>query len=477
MIPALGLLLSLGARAEAPLTPAEGLPYVLQTATLDNGLQVWIQPRPDATSVVAYLSFRAGSRYEDETTSGASHLLEHMLFVQTDRWAEAEIRAVIDRAGGVFNGQTHQERVTYWARLPAGQTDTLLDWLDQVAFHPSLPADKLDKEREVVFEERSGRDGWTVRTLKRLGLGVGKEEAARQELWPGSTRALRVIGEDASLESIDIDRLRRFYQDHYTADNAALVVVGPDDPAAVLALVSAKMGDAPAGQALRPPDDLGPDPILGGRRVLRQLFIDDQCTVAQVARGPAANDRLVWAASVAMQHLEIGLNDDLRLRRGLTYGVSGWTSAQSDSGELWLTADVDCENTDVAASAFEAAVDGLRRGEVNADWLTRARGAVLGSWAISQEDSYTRAFWLGSRFVLDAPFQEADFRSAVPAVTEAQVVELARRWLAADRTRIYVVRPILTIDEAWALAGVALGFFFLFLGLWRRRRRRRMLMP
>ncbi len=458
--------------AENPLTVVEGLPFAVHTASLPSGLRVLVQPRPDATSVVGYLSFRAGSRYEDQTTSGASHLLEHMLFVGTERWDEAAVRAVIDRAGGVYNGHTTLERVAYYARLPAGQTETLLDWLDQVAFHPTLPADKLDKEREVVFEERGGRDGLTVRALKRLGLGVSEDEAIRAALWPGSTRALRVIGEDESLEGIDIDRLRRFYTEHYSVSNATLIVVGPEDPATILALATARFGELPAGARPSLPDDLGPPPVLGGRQVLRQLLVQDQCKVTLAARGPSAADADLWPASLTMATLEIGLNDHLRIQRGLTYGVHAWASALSDSGELRVSAETDCDNVDTVADAFEQAIEALRQGEVNADWLERARGATLGSWSISQEDSYSRAYWLGGRSTLAQPFENADWRGAIPQVTGGQLSEVARRWMPAEAVKIFIERPILTITEAW-VAGLAT--FALFMGTllrWRARLRR-----
>lgn len=453
-----------------PAAPEAVLPFALATTILDNGLQVWVQPRPDATSVVGYLSFRAGSRYEDDQTSGASHLLEHMLFVATERWDEATVRGVIDRAGGIYNGHTTPERVGYYARLPAGQTAVLLDWLDQVVFHPTLPADKLDKEREVVFEERNGRDGLTVRTLHRLGLGVSAEEAIRDTLWPGSTRTLRVIGEDQSLDSIDIARLRRFYEEHYTADNALLVVVGPDEPERVFGLAAAQFGGVTRGKQQVPPDDIGDAPRLGGRVTLRQLTVQDQCTVTLAGRGPAATDDDLWATSLLMSTLEIGLNDTLRIRRGLTYGVDAGLYTQSDSGELRISADTDCKNVDAIVDAFQQSTDDLYAEKINPDWMERARGATLGRWAIGQEDSYQRAYWLGGRGVYEEPFRNADWQRSVPALSRAQVLASARRWLGPDQLRVFVSRPILTITEAW-LAGVGVGALLGGL-LWRRRRRR-----
>ena len=465
-------LLLAAAWAAPTLAPLDGFPYPVSAATLDNGLTVWVQPRPDATSVVGYVVVRAGSRYEDEQTSGASHLLEHMLFVQTARWTEPEVRRLIERTGGVYNGYTYPERVGYYARLPAGQTEALIDWLDQVVFQPQLPEEKLGKEREVVFEERGGRDGWTLRAVHRLGLGLSDDDAIRADLWPDSTRRLRVIGEDQSLDSITIDGLRGFYHGHYTPRNATLIVVGPEDPERVLTLAAEHLGGLPAGARRSPPDDTGPSPALGGTVNLTQLWVADQCAVTLGARGPGLASRDVWVATVAMTYLEIGLNDTLRIQRGLTYGVSAVASPQSDSGELRIQADLNCRNVDAATTAFREALAALRRAEINTDWLERARGLSAGRWAISQEDSTQRASWLASRVVLDDPTQNADWRRAIPQVDDAQLAALANTWLTDDATRIWVTRPILTIAQAW-IATAALASLVVGLILRRKLRTRR----
>lgn len=436
-----------------PLTEVHTLPFPLVHAELPNGLDVWVQPRPGSTSVTGYLVFRAGGRYETDANSGASHLLEHMVFVETERWKEDEVRAFIDQMGGRYNGYTGNEQVGYWTQMPAGRTGDVLDWLGQIAFHPKLPADKLDKEREVVFEERNGRDGWTRRTLKKLGIGRNYREEIRKVLFPGSSRSRPVIGEDGSLDSITIDDLRAFYTRHYHAGNAGLVVVGPDDPAEVVAQVEARFGALPSGQPSHPPQDAGPS-APWPRNTVRSLGILDRCTVTLAARGPGRADADLWASNVLLEYLRTELYDSLRGERGLTYGVSAWNNELSDIGELAIESDTDCANVDTMATAFEAAVDRVRAGTVDAARLERAKTALVGRWALDVEDGRSRALWLASYLTLDDPYANAAKHEAIPRVTAAEVTAVAGRWLAPEARGVWVLRPVLTITQAW-VAGVA----------------------
>src|SRR5512136_2341150 len=92
------------ARKSSVAVPILNQPFPMQIHTLPNGLQVWCQPRSDSKSVVALISVRAGSRYETPVNNGVSHFLEHMLFTGTERWSEEEVKEIITRRGGQWNG-------------------------------------------------------------------------------------------------------------------------------------------------------------------------------------------------------------------------------------------------------------------------------------------------------------------------------------------------------------------------------------
>ena len=138
-----------------------------QTA-LDNGLQVWCKPRPGTGSVVIRLVVRVGARYEIDGQNGIAHFLEHLIFDGTPRWSEQDIRHVIERVGGSFNGWTGHEGTVYEAEVLADHLDVALDWLAEIVFRSTLREDQVEKERGVIFRERGGRLGAFLSTLEDL---------------------------------------------------------------------------------------------------------------------------------------------------------------------------------------------------------------------------------------------------------------------------------------------------------------------
>ena len=155
----------------------------VQRFTLPNGLRVWIEPRPQAESVTVLVVVRAGSRYETSANNGISHFVEHLVFDGTEKWpTEEAVADAITHRGGHWNGWTDEETTTYFVQLAQRDFDLALDWLSQVVFHPTFPADKIDKERDIIFEEKLGdwavtagysmrwrRWGWVTISIGRCG--------------------------------------------------------------------------------------------------------------------------------------------------------------------------------------------------------------------------------------------------------------------------------------------------------------------
>ena len=85
-----------------------------------NGLTVcWCRttPRPVVTFQVTY---QVGSRNEVTGTTGATHILEHMMFKGSDAYNDPKgnsIKQYLERVGGQFNASTSFDRTNYFATI------------------------------------------------------------------------------------------------------------------------------------------------------------------------------------------------------------------------------------------------------------------------------------------------------------------------------------------------------------------------
>jgi predicted Zn-dependent peptidase len=478
-----GLLVLLGITVrvmaqEAVTTLAEqDDPFPLHRFELSNGLQVWCQPRRDSESVAALLVVPVGARHENPGNNGISHYVEHMLFTGTERWTEEEIKEIIDRRGGRWNGFASLERTTYFAHMSAQDVEIALDWLAEVVFHPTFPPDKIEKEREVIFQEKWGRYGWLINTLDELGFGYELERDVRRALFPGSTLGFRVIGEDDSLDNLDRDKLLAYYHEHYTPANAVLIVVGNFRIDEVLERVVVHFGNlkpAPPREKVR----LEPPPFPAGgpqQVVVRGPLPTDQTRLMIGARTVERAHPDQWALEVLAEISEKALIEEIRYRKGLVYSLYAYNVFYNDAGYAAIVTVSEQDHRDAVIHEVEAYLAAVHKYGVTAEQVTEAQAALRGRWALSMEDNLARALWLtGWVSVLSDNQPVPDYPTAIAAVTPEDVQRVVRAYFIPQRRFQGLHQPIVTVARGarWAGGVVLLGFGVWFARkLWRWRQR------
>ncbi len=203
---------------------------------LQNGLKVLLLPDPSQDTITVNITYLVGSRHESYGERGMAHLLEHMLFKGTPRFASPKSELL--KRGARYNGTTSFDRTNYFETFPA--SDELL------AFVLDLEADRmvnakvsrqdLDSEMTVVRNEfEAGQNS-------PFGLLRERMNAAAY-LWHNYGRS--VIGTLSDIENVPIERLQAFYRHYYQPDNAVLVVAGRFDAARALAAIARTFGAIP----------------------------------------------------------------------------------------------------------------------------------------------------------------------------------------------------------------------------------------
>ena len=146
-------------------TPAADTPLPFDPAvtvgTLSNGMRYYIREnhKPEKRAELR-LVVNAGSVLEDDDQRGLAHMVEHMAFRGTRKFAGNQISSYLEsigmRYGPDINAFTSFDETVYMITIP---TDTaaivdkgfqiLAEWAHNVAFEPS----QIEKERPVVIEE------------------------------------------------------------------------------------------------------------------------------------------------------------------------------------------------------------------------------------------------------------------------------------------------------------------------------------
>lgn len=451
-------------------------PFELHRFTLENGLRVWCQPRLDSKSVVVFLVVRVGVRNEEESNNGISHYLEHILFTGTERWDEDEIKDRITRRGGHWNGWTGTERTMYFAEMSAQDFEIAMDWLSEIVFHSTFPENKVDKERNVVFQEKWGKYGWIINTgrrfLETLRLGYDLERTVERFVFPDSSLTLGYYWEDDALNRIDRDTLLAYYQKYYIPNNATLLIVGNVTPEQVLEKTKRYFGRLQQGTPPKSPEtpnipDDGPY-----HAIIRGPIPTYQCRLSMGTRtvGPTHPDR--WSLEVLAEMLSTSLFKDIRNKRGLVYGVRAHNVIYSDVGRFEISTRSEGDKRDVIQQIIAEHLEKIRQGEIDPEKVAEAKTALQGRWALRMERNFGRVHWLND-WVLSLADDEPvpDYETEIDAVTPEDLTRVLKTYFIPERSYVVMHLPILTVYRGVWIAGGVLVLIGLGILYYRRQKK------
>jgi predicted Zn-dependent peptidase len=416
----------------------------LHRFTLDNGMRVWDLERNDSDSVAVCLSMQVGSRNETKENNGISHFVEHMTFAGSERYDRTTLMEMIDKRGGVQNAFTMEERTIFCAQISAEHFELLMDWLSQVVFHPTFPADRVDGERNVIIDEKGGKKGWLRETVEALGQKVDLGQELREGLFPDSTLTMSVIGEDKSLASIDHDQLVAYYRAHYMPNNATLLVAGKVAPDRLERACREYFGAINPGTKPRScaaPPEAG-KPIK--EATLHGITFTKQCTLMMGVRTCSIKDPDRWPLDVLAELLSTTLMREGRLKRALAYDIHVDNQCYSDTGLFQVFTQCTRTNMKALRPLIDKQIDDIRQGKVSETTLKEAKESLNGRWSLYLETNMSRIMWLEQLASTYGDNAELPDRKAqIDAVTAEDLARVVKQYFVPERTCVAQHIPLM----------------------------------
>ena len=270
----------------------------VRRARLDNGLTLIVQEVHTAPLVSVWCWYRVGSRDEAPGLTGASHWVEHMNFKGTTHIPSEQMKGIVERFGGMWNGYTWIDQTTYLETAGRAALDQMLFIEAERMASGLYEPEECESERTVIISELQGGENDPDQLLDTEVTAT----AFRAHPYGHPT-----IGWLSDLEAMTRDDLYGHYRRFYIPNNATLVVVGDVNTDDVLRRAEhhfgqIRTGAEPARIAVKEP------PQFGERRVV----VEREGTTGYV--------KLTYHAPSALEPDFFPL---LRARRGAVWSEGG----------------------------------------------------------------------------------------------------------------------------------------------------------
>ncbi|HEY6928565.1 MAG TPA: pitrilysin family protein [Thermoanaerobaculia bacterium] len=227
-----------------------------------NGLKVLLLENRVAPVVTFAIVYHVGSRNEAAGYTGATHLLEHLMFKGTaeyDRRRGSAIASVLESIGARFNATTWFDRTNYYETLPSDKLEIAMR-IEASRMRGSLLRDQdRQPEMTVVRNEFERGENSPFQVLYKQSFAT----AFREHPYHHPT-----IGWRSDIEGVSTARLKEFYDTFYYPNNATALVIGDFEETDALELVARHFGRIPASPRPIPQVYTAEPPQEGERRFL-----------------------------------------------------------------------------------------------------------------------------------------------------------------------------------------------------------------
>ena len=402
---------------------------------LANGLTVLLYEDHSSPSFSFHQWFRVGSVNEQPGRTGLAHFFEHLMFKGTAKHPPREYEKIVQSNGGIFNAFTTNDYTGYYASMPAGKLESVVELEADRMRNLAFDAKEIQNEREVVKEERRMRFDNDV-------MGSMQESIFRTVYKVHSYHTM-AIGSMKDLNAASIDDLKAFYNTYYSPNNAVIVIVGDFQKSEAKHLIQKYYGSIPS--QLIPAETVTPEPEQKSPRKLVIKRPVQNPTVAVTYLTSKSGDSDTYALDLLSNILGEGVSS--RLHRKLVYtrqivsaiSSSSWTPKYP--GIFQITASVKPGvSTDSVVDAVLAEINAFRNGLVTDLELEKAKNQIMMSFVSGLKTNAGKAHALAINEVLTKDYRNlfSDL-DRYQAVTKEQIQQVAKKYLAPQRRSVVEV--------------------------------------
>lgn len=423
--------------AKVQLTPRAAL-AASSTKTLvtrlSSGAQLIVRPETAAPLFAMRAAYLGGVRFENEADNGLTTLLARTWTRGTQSRDAERISREVDAMAGGLGGQGGRNSVNLRSEFLSRHFDRAFDLFAEVLETPAFAPEEVEREKALLEQDLITRDDKPASLVFEL---------FHRTLFRRHPYRFSTLGEQASLQRLDAEALRRFHQEHLDPSQLTLAVVGDVDPEVVLRRAEAAFGRS-RGQA-QPPPQVPAEDFSGLPRTATVALERNQTHLVLGFPGLTVEDPDRFALDVLSSVLSGQggrLFLELRDKRSMAYSVRSYAVGGIDPGYFAVYMGTSPEKVDAALAGIREELEKIRDRPISADELSRTQQMLAGAHEIGLQRNGARAAMLALDHCYGLGMENfADYAARVQAVTTEDVARVARRLLDFDRSALAIVGP------------------------------------
>ncbi len=412
--------------APAADTTTHGLPAPTEV-TLANGLRVVMRVDKRVPMVYTRLAMVAGCRTETAATAGLNSLLSECMLKGTTTRNAAELADAVENLGGYINCSAGNNTLVMSTRALAEDATAMLAILADAALHPTFPAEAVTMAKEDMEAD-------VLDALEDPASLAFRH--VRQACFGEATYGNHPDGTVQSIRNLTREHLVQQHARLMCTGNAALVITGDFDPAAMLTEAEKLFAAMPVGEA-----------VCGTATPLQKaadLCIDsdkEQAVLVLAIPGHTATEDELLLQSIFTEwcrDMAGPIFSEIREKRGLAYYAAAADLPGTDAGCIYFYLGTAPQMLPQARAALEELLQTLATEGMPADALERTRSTMLTQRLLHEQSASKSCAAMAVNTVLGLPANHTDTLPArLRAITHEQMQKWIRRTLASP-TRTWV---------------------------------------
>ena len=389
---------------------------MVKTVKLKCGTTLIMDKTDYVQSAALGIWVRTGAADENDSVSGVSHYIEHMMFKGTDNRTAKEIASDVDKIGGMFNAFTGKEATCYYIKTLSSNiyagAEILLDMLTGSRFDQ----EEMDKERKVICEEikmvKDSPDDDVYDTISELVAS-------------GNPLGRSILGTPESLAGIDRAKLTAYYSEKYASDSIVIAVAGNFDEERIAELFESRLTSLREKKVTQ-------DFTLKPYRQSFDVKVRDieQTHICLATPGISMADDKYYAFvlmnSIFGGSMSSRLFQNIREEKGLAYTVCSMNVFSSYTGFFSIYAGVAHDKAEATLDAVRHELEMLKKDGVTAEELSMAKEQVKSSYIFGLENINSRMFSIGkNKLLLDRVYSPEEVLSEFDKVTQDDIKQAA----------------------------------------------------